>query len=238
MQDILSVLKNSYPKFTITQPSTDKSIYYRPFTVREEKALILAKDLGKYSDFLITITEIVDNCYSTNDIKINSKKLPIFDVEYMFLKIREKSVSEVVKVSFVCPETKETIKTEINIPDIQIIKQQNPTQVKIADNLIVNMKYPTFDYLIQNAIEKEDQNIDLFDMVINCIHTIETKDQVLNDLSKDFILEFINNLTKQQYEKILSFFVKSPRIEHTVKYRTTDGVDRQITFRGIRDFFQ
>lgn len=238
MTDLISNLKSSYPKFTLTQPSTGKTIYYRPFTVKEEKSLILGKELGKYADFLLTITDIVDNCFSDGNIKINSKNLPIFDVEYMFLKIREKSISEIIKISFVCPTTKQTIKSQINIMDIQIKKQDNPRNIKISDDIIVNMKYPSFEYLIENATSNEEGNIDVFDMVLSSIDSIQTKDGILTDLNKQTLNEFVDNLTKQQYQKILDFFVKSPKIEHTVKYVTDDGVEREITFRGIKDFFQ
>lgn len=238
MNNLISNLKNSYPRFAIKQPSTDKTLNYRPFTVKEEKSLVLSKELGKYSDFLITICDVVDNCFSKDDFKINSRKLPIFDVEYMFLKIREKSVSEIVKVSFVCPATKEIIKTEINIPDIQVRTSENSKQIKISDDIIVNMKYPDFEYLIENAVVNENQNIDFFDMVLSCIESIQTQNEILDNLSKKFALEFIENLTKEQYQKILNFFVNSPKIEHTIKYKTTDGIEREMTFRGIRDFFQ
>lgn len=238
MTDLINNLKNSYPKFTIIQPSTGKPIYYRPFTVKEEKSLILAKELGKYADFLLTITDIVDNCFSNNNIKINSKKLPIFDVEYMFLKIREKSISEVIKISFICPVTQQTIKSQINIIDIEVKKQENLANIKISDDLIVNMKYPTFDYLIENATINDDGNIDVFDMVLNSIDSIQTTSGILTDLNKSTLNEFIDNLTKQQYQKILDFFLKSPKIEYTLKYVTEDGVEREITFRGIKDFFQ
>jgi hypothetical protein len=239
MSDIITILKSSYPKYNTKQPSTNKTLNYRPFTVREERALLLSKDTGRYSDFLSTITEIVDQCFSDNPVKINSRKLPIFDVEYMFLKIRQKSVSEVIKVSFVCPETKEKINIEINIEDIEVnTSPENNKNIKLSNDLIVNMKYPPFEYLIENSFKNDEGNIDLFDMVLSSIESIQTKDQLIQDIPKETINEFIEGLTKQQYQKILNFFVKIPKLEHSVPYKTSDGVERKITFRGIKDFFR
>ena len=238
MNDIIATLKSSYPKYIAKQPSTGKNLSYRPFTVKEEKALLVAKDTGNYSDFLVTITDIIDNCFSDNAIKINSKKLPIFDVEYMFLKIREKSVSEVINVSFVCPETKEKIKVDVFIPHIEVKVEENNKNIKISDELIVNMKYPSFEYLIENAIQNNDGNIDLFDMVLSSIESVQTKTELITDLNKQTLKEFIDSLTKQQYQLILNFFVKIPKIEHSVPYITSDGTQRKITFKGIRDFFR
>lgn len=238
MNDIIATLKSSYPKYTIKQPSTGKNLSYRPFTVKEEKSLLVAKDSGKYADFLITITDIIDSCFSDNSIKINSKNLPIFDVEYMFLKIREKSISETINVSFICPETKEEIKVKVFIPNIEVKVEPVNRNIKITDELIVNMKYPPFLYLIENSINNEDGDIDLFDMVLSSIESIQTKTELLTDLNKQILNEFINSLTKQQYQEILNFFVKIPKLEHSVPYITSDGIQRKITFRGIRDFFR
>ena len=238
MNDILTSLQNSYPKYNIKQPSTNKNLSYRPFTVKEEKSLLLSKDTGLYPDFLTTITDIVDNCFSDNQVKINSKRLPIFDVEYMFLKIREKSVSENITVTFTCPETKEKIKVDIFIPNIKVETSDQNKNIKLSDNLIVNMRYPTFEYLLEHGSISPEGNIDLFDMVLSSIESIQTKDGLIGDLSREVLNEFINNLTKQQYQEILNFFVKMPKVEHTVPYLTSDGVQRKITFRGIRDFFR
>lgn len=239
MSDIITILKSSYPKYNLKQPSTGKTVNYRPFTVREERALLLSKDTGRYSDFLSTISEIVDQCFSDNAIKINSRKLPIFDVEYMFLKIRQKSVSEIINVSFICPETKEKIKIEVNIQDIEVnTSLENNKSIKLTNELIVNMKYPTFEYLIENSFKNDEGKIDLFDMVLSSIDSIQTKDQLIQDIPRETMNDFIEGLTKQQYQKILNFFVNIPKLEHSVPYKTSDGVERKITFRGIKDFFR
>lgn len=236
MNSLLEILKNSLPKYTVVQPSNDKVVTHRPFTVREEKSLMMAKETGSYTDFLLTVSEILDSCYG-----LNSKKLPVFDVEYFFLKLREKSVSEFVKVSFTCPYTQERIKDiEINLSKLQVKKQPIEFSIKLTDDIIVNMEYPKFEYLIEQSTVNPSGSIDLFDMVLNSINSIQTPAELImkDMLSKETLKEFIENLTKVQYEKILDFFVKMPKVEYEIKYITSDDVVRSIVFRGIRDFFQ
>lgn len=241
MHNVLNILKNSLPRYTISQPSTDKLLTYRPFTVKEEKSLLVAKDTGSYVDFLSTISTIVDGCYSNSNTIINSLKLPIFDVEYMFLKLREKSISETVNISFTCPATNERIKNiEVRLDQITVKKQENSKNIKISNDIIVNMRYPTYEFLIESAARNENGNVDLFEMVLYSIDSIETPDEIIqhDSMTSDFLKEFIDNLTREQYELILNFFVKLPKIEHEVKYLTQDGVERKIVLKGIRDFFR
>jgi hypothetical protein len=204
--------------------------------VKEEKSLLVAKDTGSYTDFLITISDIIDACYDN----INSKKLPIFDVEYLFLKLREKSVSESVIISFDCPVTGEKIKDiEIRLDQIQIKKQENLKNIKISNELIINLRYPTYEFLIENTAKNENGNVDLYDMVLYSIESIQTPEEIITNesLSTETLNEFIDNLTRNQYEQILNFFIKAPKIEHEVPYTTNDGIERTIVLKGIRDFF-
>jgi hypothetical protein len=237
MSNIINLLKSSSPKYSIVQPSTGKLLSYRPFNVKEEKSLLVAKNTGSYTDFLLTISSIVDSCFDTT---IESKKLPVFDVEFMFLKLREKSVSEVVNISFTCPETNEKIKNvEVSLTDIVVKKNQSSNSIKISPDIIINMRHPTYEFLIENSATSDTGNIDLFDMVLYSIESIQTTSELLTNemLTKDFLNEFIENLTRQQYQMILDFFVSAPKIEHEVKYNTSDNVQRSIVLRGIKDFF-
>jgi hypothetical protein len=237
MSNIINLLKTSSPKYSTIQPSTGKLLSYRPFNVKEEKALLLAKNTGSYTDFLLTISNIVDSCF---DSSIDSKKLPVFDVEYMFLKLREKSVSEVVNISFTCPETNEKIKNvEVYLTEIMVSQGQSSKTIKISNDIIVNMRYPSYEFLIENSANSIEGNIDLFDMVLYSIESIQTPSELLSNemLTKEFLNEFIENLTRQQYQMILDFFVNAPKIEHEVKYLTSDGNERKIVLRGIKDFF-
>jgi len=232
MKALLDSLRSSLPKYIITQPSTKKKITYRPFTVREEKILLMSNQTGEYEDFLTTLADIIDNCF---ELETKSKKLPIFDIEYFFIKLRSKSIGEQVEPIIVCKETKEKIQLNLNLDDIIPIYPENHSKtVAIGSDIIVNMKYPSLEYLISN------KDFDYYDMLIDCIDTIETKSELIDSkvVSRESIKEFIDLLTKKQFESLIEFFKTMPKIEKEIEYKTSDGVTRKILLRGLRDFFQ
>lgn len=228
---IIETLKNALPKYFIEQPSTRKKVKFRPFTVKEEKILLMANQTGNFDDFLITLSEVIDNCF---ELKTKSKNLPIFDIDYFFLALRSKSVGEVIETSFICPESKESIRVTINLEDIKPIYSENHEQkIKINDSMIFKMKYPSLEYAINSKG-------DYYDMVIDCIESIETKDELLEskNTSREILKEIVDLLTQTQFKKLIEFFKTMPKIEKEIEYQTPDGVIRKTTLRGIRDFFQ
>lgn len=227
-------MKKMLPKYNAKQPSTGKTISFRPFTVKEEKALIIANQTGSYEDFLTTLSDVIDNCF---DLKLETKKLPIFDVEYFFLKLRSKSIGEILEPIITCPATGEKIKLQINIDEIEpVYDKTHSKKISLDGSMIVKMKYPSLEMLI----EKENNKGDYFDLIIDCIETIETKNELIeaSETSRENLKEFIELLTSDQYKKLISFFKTSPKLEYEVKYRTSDSTERTIILRGIRDFFQ
>lgn len=234
MKDLLNSMKKTLPKYNAKQPSTGKNISFRPFTVKEEKALIIANQTGSYEDFLITLADVIDNCF---DLKISTKNLPVFDVEYFFLKLRSKSIGEILEPVISCPVTGEKVKLYINLDDIEpVLDSKHTKKINIDDFIIVKMKYPSLEMLI----DKEKTKSDYFDLIIDCIESIETKSEIIeaSNVSKENLKEFIELLTSEQYKKLISFFKTSPKLEHEVKYVTSDSTERTIILRGLRDFFQ
>lgn len=234
MQELLNNMKKSLPRYSIKQPSTKKNMSFRPFTVKEEKALIIANQTGSYEDFLTTLASVIDDCFNLNT---SAKKLPIFDIEYFFLKLRSKSVGEVLEPTITCPSTNEKVQLYINLDKIEpIYTKDHSKKINIDDFIIVNMEYPSLEKLI----EKENTKGDYFDLVIDCIRSIETKNELIEaeNTSKDQLREFIELLTSEQYKKLIEFFKTSPRLEYEVKYKTSDLVERSIILKGLRDFFQ
>ena len=224
-------MKNSLPRYVITQPSTGKKVTFRPFTVREEKHLLMIKQTGEYADLLATIANIIDACFELNT---DAKKLPIFDIEYFFLKLRSKSIGEIVEPTIICPHTGERIKIILNIDEIQPTVKNTNFNIKINENIIVNMKYPTLDILLKNA------DADLYDVTLNCIESIESIDEKIenSDISKKEFLEFIDLMTNDQFKKIIEFIKNVPSLEKEIKYKTSDDIERTIKLKGIKDFFQ
>lgn len=231
MKEILEKMKSSLPRYVTKQPSTGKNVTFRPFTVKEEKHLLMVKQTGEYKDFLSTITNIINSCF---DLSTDAKKLPIFDIEYFFLKLRSKSIGEIVQPIIVCPVTKEKISLTLNLEEIEPVGNMSDFKIKISDEILVNMRYPTIDFLIKNSSE------DLYETTLNCIESIETIDQRIenSDISKTEFLEFIDLMTNEQFMKVLNFLKNIPKLEKEIKYKTRDGVERNIKLKGIKDFFQ
>ena len=231
MKEILEKMKSSLPRYVTKQPSTGKNVTFRPFTVKEEKHLLMVKQTGEYKDFLSTITNIINNCF---DLSTDAKKLPIFDIEYFFLKLRSKSIGEIVQPIIVCPVTKEKISLTLNLEEIEPVGNMSDFKIKISDEILVNMRYPTIEFLIKNSSE------DLYETTLNCIESIETIDQRIenSDISKTEFLEFIDLMTNEQFMKILNFLKNIPKLEKEIKYKTRDGVERSIKLKSIKDFFQ
>ena len=231
MKEILEKMKSSLPRYVTKQPSTGKNVTFRPFTVKEEKHLLMVKQTGEYKDFLSTITNIINSCF---DLSTDAKKLPIFDIEYFFLKLRSKSIGEIVQPIIVCPVTREKISLTLNLEEIEPVGNMSDFKIKISDEILINMRYPTIEFLIKNSSE------DLYETTLNCIESIETIDQRIenSDISKTEFLEFIDLMTNEQFMKVLNFLKNIPKLEKEIKYKTRDGVERSIKLKGIKDFFQ
>ena len=234
MRELLDNMKNSLPKYNIVQPSTGKIVTFRPFTVREEKALIIANQTGSYEDFLSTLSDIIDNCFN---LTVSAKKLPIFDVEFFFLKLRSKSVGEIIEPTITCPATGEKIKISVNLDTVEpITNPLHSREILIASNILVKMNYPSLD----NLIKRSNVKTDYFDLLLECIQSIETNSQIIETgtASIEEMKEFIELLTSEQYKKLIDFFKTCPRLEQMISYTISDGTKREILLKGLRDFFQ
>lgn len=234
MKELLENMKQSLPRYNLVQPSTGFTITFRPFTVREEKTLLMANQTGSYEDFLATLSDIIDNCFN---LPVSSKKLPLFDIEYFFLKLRSKSVGEIVDPTIICPATGEKIKVSLNLDEIEpIFNDKHQKEIKISGNIIVKMNYPT----IENLIKNKDKKTDYFDLLIESIAFIQTQNEIIEagTASKENITEFVDLLTADQYRHLIDFFKTSPKLEKEINYKTSDGIERTIILKGLRDFFQ
>lgn len=234
MRELLDNMKNSLPKYNIVQPSTGKLVTFRPFTVREEKALVIANQTGSYEDFLSTLSDIIDNCFN---LTVSAKKLPIFDVEFFFLKLRSKSVGEIIEPTITCPATQEKIKILVNLDAVEpITTPSHSKEILIASNILVKMNYPS----LENLIKRSNVKTDYFDLLLECIQSIQTSTQIIETgtASIEEMKEFIELLTSEQYKKLIDFFKTCPRLEQNISYTTSDGTTREIVLKGLRDFFQ
>jgi hypothetical protein len=234
--------KVSTPTYELELPSTGQTIEYRPFLVREEKLLVLSLESEDMKEITKAIKTVIKSCIKTKNIKVES--LPTFDIEYLFLNIRGKSVGEQVEVKITAPDDGETpIDVTINIDDIKVKKNDKHTnKIKIDDNLIMEMKYPSLDQFIKSNFDfSEGNNIDQsFDMIANCVDKIYNQEEVWStaDVTKKEVVEFLEQLNTMQFKEIEHFFDTMPRLSHEVKVKNPKTkVESTVVLEGLASFF-
>lgn len=228
------------PKYTEILPLTQKRVTYRPFVVREEKNLMIAKETSSFENVMTTVQDVVNSCVSglpDNDCK----NLPFCDLEYLFLKIREKSVGEVVDCYITCPETNEIVFTKIDLREIKPTSKKINTKIELDKAISIVLKVPTLEtYLTLNKFdikESEDGVLELLSLCITEIHSGEEQ-YYAKDVPHEEVIEFLNSLTAKQFKQLLEFLKQIPTIEKTIEYTTKDGINRKLTIRGFSDFLE
>ena len=232
----MALPKISSPLFEITVPSTKKVVKFRPFLVKEEKILLMAQQSGEEKDVLNAIMQIINNC--VQDDKFDVVSLSTFDIEYMFLKIRAKSVDNIVELSFRDNEDEKVYDFKVNLDDVEVLyDEKNNTKIEINNTSGIIMKYPSAKFADKlvglNPTETE------FKIVQICIDKIYTEDEVYSrvDISDSELEEFIDNLNMQTYNKIKEFFATMPKMIHKIEYKNSFGNDRTIELKTLSDFF-
>lgn len=228
--------KIDLPRYVATLPSSGKEFSYRPFTVKEQKILLLANESTNEKEKLLNLKTVISECTYGS---VNTEELPLFDLEYVMLLLRAKSVGEIIEVQVACSNCKKANECEINIDDIKVNKSENhSTTINLTDELGITMKYPTME--IESALQesKDGQSID-FKLIASCVENVFDKKQVYpakNNLK--MVEEFLDSLDITNFEKILNFFYTMPQISHTVKYECRHcKTQNQFEVRGLTDFF-
>ena len=234
--------KISTPTYELTLPSTGKPIQYRPFLVKEEKVLVIALESEDTKQITTAIKNVIKSCIQTRGVKVES--LPTFDIEYLFLNIRGKSVGEIVEVNLVCPDDNETtVKAEINLDDIQVEKTEGHTnKIKIDNEIMMEMKYPSLDEFIKNNFDMSggsdmDQS---FELIASCIDKIYTADEVWTaaDCTKKEIREFLEQMNSSQFKEIENFYTTMPKLSHTLEIANPKTkVTSEVVLEGLASFF-
>tara|TARA_B100001059_G_scaffold150817_1_gene150665 strand:+ start:10869 stop:11582 length:714 start_codon:yes stop_codon:yes gene_type:complete len=236
----MSLPQINTPVHELKIPSTGKKVKYRPFVVREEKILLLALESESQDEITNAIIQIIENCVQT---KIDLDSLSTFDVEYIFLNVRAKSVGEILEFSITCPDDGETqAEVEINIDDIQVVKsKEHKDTIDLENGYFIKMKYPTMKYIMEKKPDDEKSLIDsTFEYAVECIDTIYNDEETweVADSTKKEIEEFVEQLNSKQYQKVQSFFSTMPRLTHTVKVTNPKtGVKSDVTIEGLANFF-
>ena len=235
----MALPKLNVPKYKTTLPSTGKVVNYRPFLVKEEKLLLIATETGNQSDLVRAIKEILSNCTDLKDVN----SLSTFDLEFLFLKIRTKSVGENVEVTVTCPDDGETeVAVSIPLDEINVVKdKKHKTELKLSDDIIITMGYPSVETFVTMNFETEQSQVDqLFEMAASCIETIADANQVYEckDATKKELLEFFDQLSTKQFVMIQEFFETMPKLSHTLKVTNPNtGVESEVVLEGLASFF-
>jgi len=237
----MALPKPSVPTYELIVPSTGKTIKYRPFLVREEKVLLIALESQDESQILNAITNILKGCIQTRGIKIED--LAIFDIEYIFLKIRSRSVGEIVSMKVTCLDDNETVvEYELNLDDVEVFKPEgHNNKIDLEGGMGLVMKYPGInEFVSTQMIGKDLSTEEVFNTVVSSVHQIYTADEVYESktTSKKDIEEFLDGLTTKQFESIQTFFSTMPKLSHTFKViNPKTGVESEYTIEGLTNFF-
>ena len=230
------------PSYELELPSTGKKIKYRPFLVKEEKLLVLALETESTKDISNAIKTVLKNCIQTRGVKVD--KLPTFDIEYLFLNIRGKSVGEEIEVNLIAPDDKETsVPVTINIDDIKISKSKNHSnKIKLDDSLMMEMKYPSLDEFVKNNFDfTEEVNMDQsFDLIASCIDKIYNDEEVWStaDCTKKEVKDFLEQMNSLQFKNIEKFFDTMPKLSHSVTFTNPKTqVESTVVLEGLSSFF-
>ena len=231
------------PTYELELPSTGKKVKYRPFLVKEEKLLVLALESEDTKQITTAIRAVLKSCIQTRGVKVDS--LPTFDIEFLFLNIRGKSVGEEIEVNLICPDDKETsVPVTINIDDIKITKDKDHTnKIKLDKSLMMEMKYPSLDEFIKNNFDfTGDPNMDQsFDLIASCIDKIYTEEEVWStaDCTKKEVTEFLEQMNSRQFKGIEKFFTTMPKLSHSIDITNPNtGVKSTVVLEGLSSFFE
>lgn len=234
--------KIATPTYELELPSTGETIQYRPFLVKEEKLLVIALESEDSKQITTSIKTVIKNCVLTKGIKVEA--LPTFDIEYLFLNIRGKSVGEDLEVNVICPDDRETqVKVNILLDDIKVIRNENHTnKIKIDDSIMMEMKYPSLEQFIKNNFDFTDENAmdQSFDLISSCIGTIYTEDEVwaAADCNKKELNDFLEQMNSSQFKQIEKFFETMPKLSHTIKVKNPQTkVESEVVLEGLASFF-
>jgi len=235
----MALPKLDTPTYRLTIPSTREEIEYRPFLVKEQKLLMMAQESEDERQVIDTVGKLVSSCTFE---KIDSDNSPLFDIEYVFLKIRGKSVGEKIKLNLTCPDDEKTqVETEIDLEDVSVqMAADHTNEIQITDTVKMFLKYPILKNM-KSVASDDSQTKQVFEVLSQCIHEIHFGEQVFNrvDISKKDINEFIDQLTSGQFDKILDFFNTMPKLRHVIPVTNPKTkVESEVVVEGLASFLE
>ena len=232
----------STPTYELTLPSSNRKIKYRPFLVKEEKILILAMESQDTKQIARSVKDVIAKCIITRGIKV--EKLSTFDIEYLFLNIRGKSVGEQIEVMVTCPDDGKTqVPMSINIDSIKIQKdEKHSTDITLDDTYTLRMKYPSLNEFIKNNFgSAENMGVDdTFDLIASCIDQVYSDEEswTSDECTKKELSDFVESLNSSQFKLVENFFLTMPKLSHKIKVTNPNTkVESDVTIEGLQSFF-
>ena len=230
------------PTYELELPSSGQTIKYRPFLVKEEKLLVLALESESTKEISTAIKAVLKNCIQTKGVKVED--LPTFDIEYLFLNIRGKSVGEEIEVNLIAPDDGETsVSVKINIDDIKVQKKEGHSkQIKLDDTLMMEMRYPSLEQFIKSNFDfSGESGMDQsFELIATCIDKIFNEEEVWTtaDCTKKEISDFLEQMNSVQFKQIEKFFETMPKLSHEITFTNPNtGVESTVVMEGLSSFF-
>ena len=223
--------------YELELPSTGETIKYRPFLVKEQKILMLAQESEDNKQIENAFAEIISSCTFG---KLSPYEMPLFDIEYIFLKVRGKSVGEKITLNVLCPDDEKTrVDVDINLEDVGVLMNDDHTnEVELAKDIKIIMKYPTLSDMA--GFGEKGEVLSIFEMIKNCIQEIHSGEEIYNsvDVSSKELDEFIGNMSTQNFEELGKFFETMPKLQHVIKVKNPKTKKtREITVEGMESFF-
>lgn len=229
------------PTYELELPSISKKIRYRPFLVKEEKILIIAMESEDPKQIALAVKNVITNCILSKGVKVND--LSTFDIEYLFLNIRGKSVGECVDILVTCPDDETTqVPVSINLDEIKVkVSEDHTRDIVLDENLTLRMKYPSMDEFVKSNFTTSDISVDdTFDLIASCIEQIYSEEESWSpsDFTKKEVAEFLDQLSSKQFKQIERFFETMPKLSHIIKIKNPNtGVESEVVLEGLSAFF-
>lgn len=233
---------NDVPKYEVTVPSTGEQTFFRPYLVREEKVLLIASESGDETSISKATIDLINACVDT---ELKNSNITTFDIEYLFCKIRAKSVGETSKMKMMCLSEECTHESDLDIrlEDVELTQHEKISNlIQLTDAVTIEMRYPSFNVTLNNKYiqEAESEAEIMYHTVISCIKSIMTEDERISadDENYDDLVEFVNEMTTEQFEKMKQFILNSPEVQLPINWKCEEcGHENAFELKGLADFF-
>jgi hypothetical protein len=232
----MALPKISLPIYELVLPSTGEKVKYRPFTLKEEKILLTAQETKEGEQIILSIKQIINNCLINKDVD----SLAVFDIEYILITLRSKSIDNMVKFKIKDPDTEEDVEVELDLSKVKVEKNKNHTnKIKISDEYFLFMRYPNIDEFMQLIDKEKSASERNYRIMLSCMEKLVSKDEVFkfSDFDVSEIEEFVDSLQSEHVKGIKEFFDTLPKVRHEIEYKNKKGDKKKFIIQGTETFF-